>query len=522
MEMDRAEKIKRPLRRENEIRANYELIVNGIPTFAGVLVEFWNKRPSKNEYSIAETVAESREQYEDEIVDKIMPFLEINCTNMAQYTKEYFERVLAQIKRTFMLKDSTIERYRRNIERTYEAGVAAGKYKRRIIWDEKDAAKKSKTDEKERTARERKKKSLAPNQEIMAMEWFISLDARSISGATLGVVLMLFLGLRNGEACGLCFGDIRDVGDGHHCAYILRSTEAGTSRVKIGGKTKNAFRTIPVYRFLYDFLMQRKQYVIEQLFLDTDKESKQDPVATNMQVTSYESSLTPEEIELRMQTIPIACKNDLKGNLAASDLTEEGKRILEGHILPNADKAVLDALSYDYLAKLKDAGIDEKDPTVYLFRRNYATHACNLGLNANEVEFLIGHNIEEPGIYRHFFSSGEELEKICRIMDKHPFCILYEEMQTQSETNGTSTHNDETTLQLTIGPQEQKVRIVANEPMDDIAVTFSKDSTAEIEGYYSCASLPPNGYPRTVNINGMVAKNYRRKYKEYEHRRDGV
>ena len=122
MEMDRAEKIKRPLRRENEIRANYELIVNGIPTFAGVLVEFWNKRPSKNEYSIAETVAESREQYEDEIVDKIMPFLEINCTNMAQYTKEYFERVLAQIKRTFMLKDSTIERYRRNIERTYEAG----------------------------------------------------------------------------------------------------------------------------------------------------------------------------------------------------------------------------------------------------------------------------------------------------------------------------------------------------------------------------------------------------------------
>ena len=148
MEMDRKEKIKQPLRRENEIRAYYELTVNGIPTFAGVLVEFWNKRPSKNEYSIAETVADSREQYEDEIVDKIMPFLEINCTNMAQYTKEYFERVLAQIKRTYMLKDSTIERYRRNIERTYEAGVAAGKYNSRIIWCEKDAKNKSKTEEK--------------------------------------------------------------------------------------------------------------------------------------------------------------------------------------------------------------------------------------------------------------------------------------------------------------------------------------------------------------------------------------
>ena len=522
MEMDRAEKIKRPLRRENEIRANYELIVNGIPTFAGVLVEFWNKRPSKNEYSIAETVADSREQYEDEIVDKIMPFLEINCTNMAQYTKEYFERVLAQIKRTYMLKDSTIERYRRNIERTYEAGVAAGKYKSRIIWDEKDAKNKSKTEEKKRVARERKKKSLEPNQEIMAMKWFLSLDAKSISGATLGVVLMLFLGLRNGEACGLCFGDIRDMGNGHHCAYILRSTEAGTSKIQIGGKTKNAFRTIPIYGFLYDFLMKRKQYVIEQLFLDSDKESGLDPATSKTQVTNDGSGLPPEEIELRMQTIPIASKHDLKSNLSAADLTAEGNRILEEHILPNADKAVLDALSYDYLAKLKDAGIDEKEPTIYLFRRNYATHACNLGLNANEVEFLIGHNIEEPGIYRHFFSSGEELEKLCRIMDSHPFCVLYEEMQKQSETEGTSTHNDETTLQVTIGPQEQKVRIVANEPMDDIAVTFSKNSTAEIEGYYSYASLPPNGYPRTVNINGMVTKNYRRKYKEYEHRRDGV
>ena len=78
MEMDRKEKIKQPLRRENEIRANYELTVNSIPTFAGVLVEFWNKRPSKNEYSIAETVADSREQYEDEIVDKIIPLLETN------------------------------------------------------------------------------------------------------------------------------------------------------------------------------------------------------------------------------------------------------------------------------------------------------------------------------------------------------------------------------------------------------------------------------------------------------------
>ena len=530
MEMDRKEKIKQPLRRENEIRANYELTVNGIPTFAGVLVEFWNKRPSKNEYSIAETVADSREQYEDEIVDKIMPFLEINCTNMAQYTKEYFERVLAQIKRTYMLKDSTIERYRRNIERTYEAGVAAGKYKSRIIWGEKDAKNKSKTEEKKRVARERKKKSLEPNQEIMAMKWFLSLDAKSISGATLGVVLMLFLGLRNGEACGLCFGDIRDMGNGHHCAYILRSTEAGTSKIQIGGKTKNAFRTIPIYGFLYDFLMERKQYVIAQLFgidneianTDSEKESKQDPVASNTQVTSDESVLSPEEIELRMQTIPIASKHDLKSNLSASDLTAEGNRILEEHIFSNVDKAVLDALSYDYLAKLKDAGIDEKDPTVYLFRRNYATHACNLGLNANEVEFLIGHNIEEPGIYRHFFSSGEELEKICRIMDNHPFCVLYEEMQKQSKVDGISKHNDETTLQITVGPQKRKVRIVASEPMDDIAVTFSKDSTAEIEGYYSYASLPPNGYPRTVNINGMVTKNYRRKYKKYEHRRDGV
>ena len=63
---------------------------------------------------------------------------------------------------------------------------------------------------------------------------------------------------------------------------------------------------------------------------------------------------------------------------------------------------------------------DRKDPTAYLFRRNFGTHLHILGLSEPEIEYVIGHDIDDPYETRNEFVNEEKLFAIKQKMDRRP------------------------------------------------------------------------------------------------------
>ena len=62
----------------------------------------------------------------------------------------------------------------------------------------------------------------------------------------------------------------------------------------------------------------------------------------------------------------------------------------------------------------------EKDPSAYLFRRNFGTHLFILGLSEAEIQYVVGHDIE--GLYetRNEFVNEERLLEIKQKMEQRP------------------------------------------------------------------------------------------------------
>ena len=53
--------------------------------------------------------------------------------------------------------------------------------------------------------------------------------------------------------------------------------------------------------------------------------------------------------------------------------------------------------------------LKEKEPTAYLLRRNYATQMCILGLTNAEMQYLMGHDVEDAYESRNEFVDSERI-----------------------------------------------------------------------------------------------------------------
>lgn len=500
--------------KKDKVTRNYPLKLEKKMTFAGAFLKYFYIRTDKNgngfsedgEYDLQDTEhSESvfsrsindstMRRYIDEIVDRIIPEIEPQEMTMDDYTLSYFENVLRIIKAKYNLEDDSS--YRRNIRRIYNAWANnQEELTNRIIWPEDEKKFNSKGSIEKRKRRLAKPRSLGIPGEIEIFRWMLSLDNESISKADIGIILMFFLGLRNNEAAGRTFGDIREIqGTKHHCMYVLTSTVGASHEIKVGGKTRNAFRVIPLYDFLYDLLMERRNYVIA-------KWKENDP------------KLTEEEISKRIAAQRIASDVFDNTGVSSPDLTKRGKDILT-EVLKRCRKSDLSYYDaeYDFRYKLQTMGLEGEDsPTTYLFRRNYATHAVNLGLSASQVEFLIGHEIEEQGVLRHFFNTGEEIAVISEVLQEHPFCLLYR-ILTGTEEYGKD-YMVQTITMENIGKQNAGyIRILANEPLDDISIEIEGTETIAM-GIRRRQELP-HGYTEDMNIRKMMLSVYKKKAKEY-------
>ena len=213
------------------------------------------------------------------------------------------------------------------------------------------------------------------------------MESLRANGKRIALLLMFVLGLRDGEACGLDFGDIYEIPyyKGCYVAVIKQSTIPDSNKLQSSGKTWNTGRRIPIPKKVADFLLERRS-IIERIIKDNN-------------------------LELNINRLPVAADCDLYRDLPdigkrlkADDVTEEARSVFKQTGIESEVLASLEIEMEEESARLE---ISESNVTAYLLRRNFATHLKILGVDYPDIQYLLGHCIEDPYINRPDYTDGK-------------------------------------------------------------------------------------------------------------------
>lgn len=233
------------------------------------------------------------------------------------------------------------------------------------------------------------RKYLTPSEELLITKHLLYADYPD--GTILGLLLMFAAGLRNEEACAVKYGHIHQLrGHPDICIlYIFTSRGRSDDKEHIGGKSNNMFRIIPLPSNVANYLLQRKDSYPDQENVDN---------------------------------LPIAySRKDYTKSVTTDDLTREAKKLFQE--INIEEKMYLSAAEEIKQINATESGrsLNEKDPTAYLFRRNFATHLKSLGFEQEQIEYLLGHSINAEDIDRSHFGNPDELAKLAYRLQCRPF-----------------------------------------------------------------------------------------------------
>lgn len=459
---------------------------NGKPTFAGVIFLYWHEISSGWN---SDTRLQYRHYYYDIIIPNIpdhdfksIDMLDLNdCKRCIKAIEKHGYTVFA--KKT-SYEDSTIEKVQYLIELVVQ--TAARHYLCKNLFEKNKKSNRMKT---KRTVDEKVilRRSLSPKQQILAEE--ILLTNSMQTGQRMGLALMLSLGLRDGEACGLNFGDIKAANEkaDMRFAWIFKSTQIKSNKSQASGKTKNADRLIPVPTRLFNLIESRRTQLISMGY-DTDN-------------------------------MPIVCRGkSYDERCSANDLTEESHIFFAeldiGYEQMKCINSIISTSQASY-SSIYGQEVYEKSPTAYLLRRNFATKLAYWGLTVPEICYVLGHNIEGALESRNEFITDDKLYALWRKMVLHKSgCSVH------TIESGTVTKFNETSLELVLPENSSQlfIQVTATEPMETIKLKVSVAEPMRVSQNLSY-SHQKNSYTSTVdvadeyhrlvkNINNQKENNY--------------
>lgn len=417
--------------------------------------------------------ADTRKKHEREYNNIILPALKNhNDKSISEYTKEDFEEAIELIKDNGYEREGVRRQYAESSIHNFENLIYYVVFQSsvyglcdNVLWGTRFVLEPP-DEEGELEERVVLKKSLTIEQEKrLAQE---VMGDPSEEGPVLALLLMWTLGVRNGEACGLNYGDIKPL-EGHpECfvAWVYKSTKVKSTVLQSGGKTYNTGRIIPVPDKLKVFLDERKKLITE--------------------VLKYQG-----REDINVDALPICCdgvidydSDDYINRCKADQVTAAAHVVFEKAGITSKQVAYLDAeLSEGNTAKI----LKEKDPTAYLLRRNYATQMCILGLSNSEMQYLIGHDVEDA------YESRNEY------VDSDRIYSMYLKLQQRELLNEKKDNYNKTEIHIH-GPGTVKLHISAKEPTDGILVKTSESANnpdTETKWYEGVEAVEED---RSVNV----------------------
>ena len=422
---------------------------DGSITFAGVLQNEFNKTDSTGlNIGLSKRWNDNTAaQYSRDYLDRLLPTMTKLFGNekpMHTYTETDFEKILVEITSKYHYAERTVMHYRFLLWIVYRAGFECGLYPDNIFWDELiDPMDNQEEFEKRRVAAlTRIRKSFSIKEDIMLMQWFLSLNPATTPGPEVALAFMYFSGCRNNEACGADFGAFHALPSHPETAVfdMFKTTVVGSNQVKSGGKSSNAPRTLPIHPLLFQFLQKRKAWI-------------------ERQVVEGKLSL-PKGIH-SVDQLPIACiGTDYITRAQTGDLSRAGRTLFQKLGIHKSELAVLHQILFS--EEFRQTQIIEKDPTTYLFRRNVATRLYHLGFEWTSIQYWIAHEIDDSLLMRSYFADEDILHQLSQEYSKHPIFTVMSDLLDNAHTE-----------KRILSPSEELCLVAtANEPCQQIEVSL--------------------------------------------------
>lgn len=446
---------------------NREVYKNGLTayTFCGAL-EYRYSHIAKN------WNADTRKKHEREYNNIILPALRNhNEKGIGEYTKDDFEEAIESIKEKGYEKDGVRRQYSESSIHNFENLIYYVVFQssiyglcENVLWGTKFVLD-SLDEEAEIEEHVVLKKSLTVSQEKRFAQEVMSNPYDD--GAIVALVLMWGIGVRNGEACGLNYGDIKPL-DGYpgcYVAWIYKSTKVKSAEVQSGGKTYNTGRVVPIPDRIMDYISSRRDMIEKVL-----KSRGESDIDINILPICSDGC-----IDFDNNNYVRRCKADY--------VTSAAHRVFENVGISSRQLAYLDEeLSEGNVAKI----LKEKEPTAYLLRRNFATHMCILGLTNAEMQYLIGHDVEDAYESRNEFVDNDRIYSMYLKLKQRE---LLNEKDVEYNKAEIRIHDEGT----------MKIHISAKEPTDGIHVSVESGMASDVETiwYEETRSAVAD---RTINI----------------------
>ena len=151
----------------------------------------------------------------------------------------------------------------------------------------------------------------------------------------------------------------------------------------------------------------------------------------------------------------------------------------------------------------------EKEPTAYLFRRNFGTRMYQLGLTEAEIQYLIGHDIEIRQETRNSYRNEEKMYPIYQKMRRR-FLLNPVEVEDIQINSDYVVRQNESCLRVTIpvgrGGTRKRIVVHSNESDSRLQIRAKEagtDATVEIR-------QRPNPMPirKEINITELMRDRY--------------
>lgn len=411
---------------------------------------------------------------------------------LQDYSGEDFEDCLNALAQKYHYAENTLLHYRYLLWIVYQAGFQHGHYSDQIFWSELEKQNSSDTSAREAwriNAMTRLRKSFSPKEELKILDWLLQLDPCLASGEDVGLVLMYFLGLRNNEACGANFSAIY-ASDSHPEVKLfdmVMTTKIGSTQLKAGGKTSNAPRLLPIPEWVYQFLSKRR--------------SALDSAVQNGTL------ILPDGINTVAQ-LPIVCSGTQYTKRSSTKaLSARGRALFDKLGINKSELALLFQILCSN--EFAETQIEEKEPSTYLLRRNCATHLYQLNFSETELQYWMGHNIEDSNVERAFYSDHEAMLQLKQKYDRHPLLQFLTEQASQATIVSNRHKNIEDSAFL-VEPsalmESFLIQLIGNEPDQPIIVNISSSMNFDVDTHYFSY---PAEQPRTAVIARHIQNTYR-------------
>lgn len=215
-------------------------------------------------------------------------------------------------------------------------------------------------------------------------------------GELIAGLLMLCLGVRTSEATGFSYRHLKQIQPGYWALVRYEVSAKDSRSTQAGGKTSNAFRLLPLPKFLTEILMNRKRKLLEKF--------------------------PPEVVE----NLPLACKGiDYTCRCTQKETNEAMKNLYR---LAGVAEDLM-RTAYQEMRADPDLAEDcEGRATAYLCRHQFATAMVYCGLTPGEIYTVMGHAEEDESVHKSDFANPDAFCALADKMSRRPLVQFFDHL----------------------------------------------------------------------------------------------